>query len=82
MLTAKQQPEKLAVMQVYVGNFGNYEVPELFKFTKKGLPDKRQKNYSEVVDWIDAEEANAARMSVERLKEYGYGYAKMRKLGG
>ena len=42
-------------MNVWVGNFGEYEIPthlQDVKITRNGWPDRRCKRYAEFMDWV------------------------------
>lgn len=60
-------------LAVYVGHFGTYKPPFPVALTKRGAIDKRQKRYREIVNWIDAQEAEAIGVSVEQLRKDSHG---------
>jgi hypothetical protein len=65
--------ESSATHSVWVGQFGVYPMPDGALCTKKGLLDKRHHRYHEMVDWIDAQEASEAGVTVEQLRKAGHG---------
>ena len=45
----------MSSIRLWVGNFGDYVIPEKFwdvPLTKSGWPDKRYKRYEEFIAWV------------------------------
>lgn len=63
----KSAAQQYLVESVWVGDFGQYKIPEQFlsiKVSKRGLPDKRFKKAEQLMKWA-AEQEIKARQEME-----------------